>query len=399
MAETNPAINFDEDEGIVYDLWENLDEKTLEWEISFTNTHISDFANHLARMVADNDYENTLQMCKNLWLQDLYHDSWIYKFHQTNREYFSKYMTNHTKPTWYADLPVDKKKAYDTVMTYYTDTFYLLQIMDVMFDMVTALDPMLNYGFRLQRIKMNFDEANLNETLYEKIGLDMADVSRHLNQSWDSMERDAHRAEIYYRDNAGRSSSKDSLNRGYRQERIKDYQDSIKRCHIYDSIVDNGNGTFSVKPGVMATMKAIYKYTGKVAQLDDFEDRMKKVNEKCKNLLTVELPKGLKDCKTFACRGVIAACMSLCEKAQEFCEVSLEMYDKFKEGDDDAPYCFMKTPDTFSSLKSNYSFGLYNWYDPWGTGANYVIMYENAVKSLNDHCRDFVYNHGHQELK
>ena len=31
--------------------------------------------------------------------------------------------------------------------------------------------------------------------------------------------------------------------------------------------------------------------------------------------------------------------------------------------------------------------------------ANYVTMFENAAKTLNDRCRDLVCGHFHQELK
>ncbi|MBQ6592806.1 MAG: hypothetical protein IJH98_07940, partial [Solobacterium sp.] len=65
---------------------------------------------------------------------------------------------------------------------------------------------------------------------------------------------------------------------------------------------------------------------------------------------------------------------------------------------DDAPYCFIRILPAFSGVSGRYGFQALN-ADPWHDGTWFYQLYQSAARALSEHCRDYVYNHGHPQLK
>lgn len=378
-------------------LWENLTEKDITLEINGVNSRVTALVLDLERMIGDNDYEKMIKRRDAVCLNDLSHEGWIHTFHEMNRESFPNQAPApaNSKPSWYRSLPAEKQKAYDTAFAYHQDTMFLMNTCDVLYDLLMTIP--LKDGFRILRLKENFEEAGFTKALYEKIDIDAAAVSEQLNQSFAEMEKNARRSQIFYDDNFGLLSVQ-SLDKGYREQRIKDYLDNIKRSLVYDSLVDRGDGTFGVKPDVLAKMKVIDNYTYEVSQIKNLDARLEKTLEKCRKARNEYLALNDKSCKTEACRNLIASFENLVDAVQSFAEFSLEAYKNFRNGESRAPYCYMKPLPAASRIRPKYVFDpkLRN---PWESGTYFEEMYIEAKVSVIRHCREFVYDHGHQAIR
>ena len=373
--------------------WENLDEKTVVAEIRNLNTRVTELALSIKKVVTDNDYENTSDLCESVYNYDLSGAGWLCSVYNYNISRMPGGWDTMSKPSWYSGLSPEEMNGYNTTVKYLKDLGYLHDASLDLFRLLIEL-PLLE-GFRIQRLKMNFEEAGFNKDLYNRIDRDAGEMSRQLSQSWDGLEYKAQNAEKYLRDNLGKMSQQD-LYRNYRQMRLKAYQDDFSHSPLSESFNTRSDGTFTVKPSVLAEMGVIDKYTEKVSNTTDFKDKLDKTIAKCKQIATGNLLICNKLCKEPECRNVVGAFETLIEQVQLFAEMSLEVYTSFRDPGDDAPFCFMKKLKAYGSIRGNYSFNPNTFtYDPWGGGTSFRDMYEQAAKAFGQHCQDFAYNHGH----
>ena len=404
MANVNPTLDFTEDtERLVKqsiedakqaEVWENLDEKSITNEIFGVNQRITDAFNHLKRMVEDNDYENTDAMITALWIKDLSGEGWLRSFHRTNQSVFPAAANNSSKPGWYASLSSEKKKAYDVAQSYFQDTMWLLNVCNDCYEILRDLP--LSYGFKLLRLKENFDEAGFTYELYHSIDDEMKSVSAQLAHTTDDLERTAYTATQFLKDNMGRLSKSD-LSRGYVQARVKDYQEYIRTRGILQSFVPHSDGTYTIKSDMLAKLGVIDKYTEKMSEMGDFQDRLNKTMDMCKKTISGSLASAEKSCRTSSCKDLTAAFHFLLDAIMEFAQLSYDTFQYFRQESDGEPYCFMKKLSALNRVTEKYSFHP-DTSSPWDSGTHFREMYQLAAKALGEHCKDFSSNHGHLDL-
>jgi|GEM_PF-1209302 len=376
------------------ELWENLSDSEVQAEINGLNSRLTAFILQLQRMVNDNDYEKTAEMCKALYTKDLGPEGWLGKFYLSNQNSFAQYAGGSARPSWYANLSADQKKTYDAVLAYYGDAAALQDLTGDTWGLLRAL-PLLG-GFRIMRIKDNFEEAGFTKAVFDKIDADLRAISDQLSQDWAAMDRNAERSMMYYDANKDRLPV-EKLSYEYFHERYKDYSDNLKKSPIAASLNDRGKGVFTVRPDVEARMEVIDTYTTRVSQSDNLEDSMKNILNRTKKILSEDVPAAEKGCTTQAGQFLAGAFQTLAEAVSDFAEMSLEIYLNFRKGEDVAPYCFMKKLPSLGSAKELYSFTV-DRSDPQENGTYFVDLYRSAAKAIGKHCEDFVFHHGYSDL-
>lgn len=371
------------------ELWENLSESAIAGEINALNSRISEAYKEIKKAGRENNYEKTAELMKALWTKDLSSEGWISKFCSANADAFPL-AAGASEPSWVSSLSPEKLKTYKAVRDYYRDASALLDICAHVSEMLRAL-PLKN-GYKITMNAVNFADACIDEARYDAINSFVKGVSDQIGQDWAAMERNAERADMYYEANHAKLS-RDEFLRGYRQERVKDYLDNLKKNRaVYDNLIDRGNGVFALHPQTYAIMCVIDKYTIAIAQSVDLTDIMGKVLEQCKSILTADIPAAEKVCTTQACSFLLAAFQTLVEESATFAEYCGETYRLYKEGKGGV-YSFMKKLPALSSVNTRYGFTP-DTSDPWENGTYYEEMYQKAVNAIVEHCSDFVYNHG-----
>ncbi len=371
------------------ELWENLDESAVKGEINGLNKRICIVVKELERIVSDNNYEETAERIKALLTRDLSAEGWIDKFCVTNREVFGK-TTGADWMTWFNNLPSEKQKRFRDVQEYYRDACALLETGARVYELLRVLP--LKEGFRIARIKSNFERSGLRKDAYDAIDDDARSFSVQLNQDWAAMERNAERSAMYYEANKSKLPP-EKLAYGYYQERLKDYLDNLKKHVDMMNLVDRGNGQFGVNPVTYANTGGLDKYTFAISQLPDLRDLMGGVLERADKILSAEIPAAEKACRTQACQFLVGAFRTLVEAVAAFAGSAKEIYADFRGGSDDFPYCFMKRLSAFGSLQPRYSYNP-DTSDPWENGTYFQEMYVKAAKAIGEHCKEFVYHHG-----
>ena len=376
------------------DFWKKISEPEIVTEFrNFTNK-ISAFYKELEKMVEDNSYEKTQQLLDDLTSTRMGSDGWIGTFHDRNRGYFPASSADYSRPPYVTD-PAEQKQ-YDMVIQYYQDLQMMTHIRQKLNTILLQLR--LQDGFQVMRLVENFDEGGFDKNTYEDIEHDIKEINTRVNMNWDLTETIASKAKKYYEENQSKLG-KSALNEGYRKARLQDYLDDAKDYAFYeDSFNSDSNGNFSVKPSVLSKMEVIDKYTRKVADLENVEDAMKKTIEDCNKVYTQYIQPFEKLLKTSAGIDLCANLHFLQDKIKWFATEALEVYKKFREPASDAPYCFMKRMSAIDEIKPE------GWMspersDPRDNGTRLASLYKSAAAALTNHCKNFVYYHGHQELR
>ena len=246
--------------------------------------------------------------------------------------------------------------------------------------------------FRIQRLKINMDEAGFDTELYEEINDHLSDAAIMANTDWGTLEGRAGKSVSYYRNNSGNQSA-DSFQKGYRSARLQDYIEELKRLDVYEVLENHGDERFTVKPAQMAKAGAIDSYTKKVSEIKGLDDRLKKVLDRSKRIMNEYLNENQKNCTTSSFKDLNAALQFLVEAVQKFADLGLTVYEKFKSGDGHDPYCFMKKLSNLSSFSTRYGLEPSR-NDPQSSGTDYKGMYSVISSVITRHCREFVYERG-----
>ncbi len=373
--------------------WENLNEGIIKGEIGGLISRLNNVSALVEQMAYKNDYDKTSQEFENLWFNDLSTAGWIQSFLNANKGVMAELRHESVRPGWYPGMSPERQKNFDAALQHYKDLTKLSGILNELQKMM-MLFP-LKGGFKFQRVTMNFYDADFNEDLYLKINNDMQEVNQLLRTSWDGLERNAYRSQRYYQDKSGKVSM-DELVKGYHQARLADYQSIVQAFKSPVSFIARSDGTFTVKPDILAEANVIDKYTREVSTLDGIEDDTKKAMEECTNLLAgINAVYG--ELKSPTTLTLIDALRTFIRTLNDFAETSLHVFTSFKNRDTEAPYCFVRKLPVFSEMNGAYSFSPIT-SDPWHDGTSFYSLYQSAVRALSEHCRDFVYNHGRPEI-
>ena len=369
--------------------WDNLDEKTMAGELNGLNSRVSACALQVSRMLTENDYTKTNDMLAALRIKDLSQEGWLFTFVSANADAF-KGAAGNARPEFYNGLRPEEKKNYDAALRYYRDAGYLREAAASLY--MTLLRLRLAEGFRLMRVKENFDSAGFDTNLYNKVNADVRSISDFLNRSWDELEKNAHWSKKYLEEQLSKLPKRE-LEKGYRAERLADFQSLVRSCGLLESFVERPDGHYGVRPELQAKARVIDWYTNRVSRTDELKDPMQRTVEECKTILAGELAEAEKNCTTQAGQFLCAAFQGLIEAVSGFAQACLETYVSFKEAKSEAPYCFMKKLSAVSSAKPKYSFSP-DTSDPWENGTFYEDIYAGAADALGAQAGLFVYDHG-----
>ncbi|MBR2802368.1 MAG: hypothetical protein IKE21_07230 [Erysipelotrichaceae bacterium] len=389
---TNQALEFDDVSADAS--WAYLDEGDLKKQISGLSSRVTQTAAHLEKVIFNNDYEDTEKMYNDLALRDLSLEGWANSFISFNTEAFDKYLNGTSKPEFYAGLSMQDQKAYDICLKYYKDLKQIAPILHQLCLTMTLLP--LKDGFKFQRLVLNLIDEGYDEEFYDQINRDVEDICTLINTSWEGMERGyASSAEQYYNQNAG-GVSRSELIQGYRSRRLRSYQIAVESFK-YRDFRANSDGTFSLDLNMYILLEILDKYTMQLSILPNIKDPCKKVMEECHNNMAA-LNKVFADIRTENCQTLLNAVDDLMHKIYSYAETSLAVYEQLEKRDGDAPYRFLKKLPAYSRMSGKYYFTPIT-ADPFHDGTQYVKLFKSAVRTLNEHCKEFVYDHGHPELK
>lgn len=390
------GYDFSEDEEVLQEQrdaakWGGATEKEMAGELGSLNTRVSACALQLSRMISDNDYTKTKDMLDALLSKDLGTGGWLYAFYSTNTDAFSKYIFSEERPNWYKELKPEDKKQYETGLTFYRDVKYLLNIAWSLFNILR--DLRLEAGFKLARVRFNFESADFDSTMYKKVDQDVRTISDFLNRDWGELERNVHSSKSFLEANLGKLPKRE-LERGYRAERLADFHSLVRSCGLSDSFVEHLNGDcsyYSVRPDLLVKAGVIDRYTHEIAYMPELKEPMQKTMDDCKKVLSEEVAEADKHCTTQAGQWLCSAFQGLVQYVYDFAEARLLDYVNFKEAKNIAPYCFMKK---LSPVKPKYAFQPDS-ASPWDCGGtSYEALYRSAAEALGSQARLFAYDHG-----
>ena len=365
--------------------WENLDEKQIERQLSSLTASLNKLAEQIKRFVFDNDYTKTSELYDDCWIGDLSGDGWLLGFLNLNRESFADYLGG-SKPDWYGAASAEERKTYDLCLQYYRELSLLKPSVDQLRSVMMRL-PLLD-GFRCVRFTLNFIDAGLDREYYDHINKDIEFVNSLIHWPWDRLDANARTAKQYYRDNCQRLGRAE-LEKGYRQARVRDYQNLVQTLYSGGSFRPHSDGVYSLDLNCVVLMEIIDDYTDKLSSLKDIEDEMKQAVEKCNGVLNGlnEVYGSLKNASVLSLVGGLRA---LTREIMEFADLAGTAYRKFKNKDDDDPYCYVKPLPVNSSLDGKYGLSAVSG-DAMSNGTRFAQLYGKALDALNAHCHDFVY--------
>jgi hypothetical protein len=371
--------------------WENLTEKAMAGAMNGLNTKVCACTLQLARMINENDYVKTKDMLDALAMKDLSSEGWLSSFYETNKEAFLGYVPGKTHPTWYDGLSAETKKTYDIGLQYYTDVKKVVIVSTSLYVLLCHLR--LDDGFKLIRVKENFESAGFDENLYKRIENDVQRISNLLNRDWNELENYAQKSRKYLDDNLSKLTRLE-LKKGYAAARLEDFSTLFKNSGLADSFIAGSDGQhFSPRPDILTKAKVIDRYTNKIAWTKDLKEPMQQTINECNRIRTEEIADAEKNCKTQAAQFLLAAFDELLKAVIDFAEMVMDTYVNFKEGNSMAPYCFMKKMSSFSTAKPKYAFDPVVT-DPWDGGTYIEDVYKSAADAIGSQARLFAYDHG-----
>lgn len=365
--------------------WANLDEKSISREINGINSRVTSCVLQLAKMISENDYKKTKDMLEALLAKDLV-DGWMDHFRDANREFLAFEKRAEMKK----NLKPEEQKKYDAACKFYEDMYFLLLVGADIYNLIRMVP--LEEGFRIIRLKDNFEEAGFDVDLYNRIDKELERINMLLNYSWDQLEKSAHGSRAFVDNNLGKFERKE-MEKKYREYRMKDYQRFATSHGFMVSFTCTPDGHFYPKPDILAMTGIIDNYTARIAQTLEIDGRLQATIKECKKAREGAVADAEKNCVTQAGQFLCSAFDELIKAIADFAETALDVYTNFKEGKSIAPYCFMKKLSSMSSVQPKYDF-MPNTGDPWDSGTYYRDIYTEAALALGAQARLFTFDHG-----
>ena len=393
--QTDNSLNFEDGEGAdLYDFsWESCNEDVVISEIASFNSAVNKVSRLLRYMLVNNNYKETAREYSQL-LSGLGMNSWIQQFYYANKKDYEPYMRGNDKPKGYYDWPEERRKAFDFGLKCQRDAAWACKPLDEI--RLLMMKVPLQSAFKLMQGTIILGDAGFDENMYSEIDRIVREINEFLNKTWTGMENIAdRRAFRYYKENHGKISP-DSLKTGYRKERLNDYRTTFlaycseagRHFKINDQCVCGADLNFFMN------MSTIDDYMRTVADglNDSIDNKLEKCMEDSKKLAAVLVSRN-EQCATDIFKSTMQILEDLNSSIYEFCELGLNMCKNYRGRISAAPYCFMKYPSSFSSIKRKYGFEGLNT-DPLSVGARYAVLMSQAEGALSLHCREYVYNHG-----
>lgn len=376
-------------------VWDNIDLAALANEFDRLNAQAAGLAERIDKIIASRDYETMKERIAEFYRQQLSDAGFIGRFRLENKNDFPSVAPapKDWKPSWYNNMDLSKQKKYEEVLKYHQDAMWLANVGEKITALLISFPAEKCY--KLQILKENLDEEKFTRSWYDSVNADIKAVSEQISQPWDVIERRAKRSQKFLEQNRGKLP-KDKLLSGYRKERLQDYLDDLSDCPFNQSITlqNASRYEFECKPGIYTKCKVIDNYTYEISRFKNFDDDLKKSIEQCVRIENENLTYVIKMAKSQNGRSLFTSLSILVNAVRSFLESGLEVFNGFKNKDDNAPYCYMKILSSYASMSSLYGFGSQAHGDPWDMGTFYLNIYSFGRTAISRHCKDFVENHG-----
>jgi hypothetical protein len=371
-------------------LWEDVDLETLRKEFSSMRDDLSSLGAEMEKLAKEaKNYEKTKEMLELVRDKDFSSSGWISSFIAENTTYFPSLNGNGSNkanmPDWYYALLPDKKKRYDDVLNYMDDAVKISGFFRPFADVLREL-PLAD-TFRIFKIIKNMKERGWNEAEYKNINDDIEATCNLLKQSWGELDRKAPLSEKFYRENESKMDSP-KMKEGYIKARQEDYANIVKTYVISSSILYKGNGKYSCLGERAASMKVLDKYMGRIVSHKDIGDKLTALSTKLETLANSLMSNIVLN--TGSGKTLHQGLVNLVVVVRFFVTCSLEEFKKFREGSDEAPYCYMKCPEKTNLAGGWFGFNP-NWGDSWSKGTDYLNIYRSILACVYYQGKDFAY--------
>lgn len=374
-------------------LWEDLDGDKVRAEFKKMAAHLAAFGSEMEKLAKDrNNYDNTEEAMKTLRDKDFTASGWIQSFINENTSSFPGLNGDGTKkaskPDWYFILLPEKKKKYDDILNYMDDAVKLKTFFKP-FQTILMKIP-LKDTFRVFAIVKNMTSKGWTAGEYKLINKDVESVCNLLKLSWGEMNSAASLSERFYQEHVSQMDSP-KMKEGYIKQRQEDYNNIFKRYDFYKSCNYRGNGKYGILADRLVSMKTMDAYMGKLVMIKDLDDRLKTLLASVENL-----ENSLKSnivLHTGAGQDLHRALLNLIVVVHFNLSCGLEEFTKFKNGSDEAPYCYMTCPEAASKATGHFGFEP-KWGNSWDSGTGYYDIYRKALFAITAQAHDFAYVHG-----
>ncbi len=373
--------------------WEDLDPGAVRKEFARVGADLSALAAEMETLVKDaTNFDKTKEALEKVRDKDFSPSGWINSFVAENTTAFPGLNGDGSqkaaKPDWYYMLLPDKRKRYDEILDYMDDAIKL----KAFFKPFAAIlrDIPMKDTFRVFAIVKNMRTKGWNETEYQLINKDVESLCELLKLSWGEMNSKAVLSERYYQENVSQMDSP-KAKEGYIKKRQEDYLELFKNYEIYKSFRYKGNGRYYIFGERAASMKVLDTYMGKLVMSKDLDARLKTLLANMDNLQNA-ITKNIV-LHTGAGTALHARLFDSIVAVRYHISCSLEEFTKFKEGSNEAPYCFMQCPKATEAAKGWFGFEP-QWGDSWSSGTSYFDIYRKALYAVMTQSHDFAYLHG-----
>ncbi|MBQ6036360.1 MAG: hypothetical protein IJL43_03525 [Lachnospiraceae bacterium] len=374
-------------------LWENIDAATVNKEFLKLGDSLTGLAAELEKLAKDaSNFDKAKETLEKVRDKDLSSSGWLSSFISENTSAFPGLNGNGSKkasrPDWYYMLMPDKKKKYDDILDFMDDAIKIQSFFRPFVKVLSGIP--LKDTFRIFAIIRNMKSRGWTEGEYQLINKDIESVNELLKQGFGTLNSKAVLSERYYQAHISQMDSP-KIKEGYLKQRQEDYLNIIKQYEIYKSLRYKGNGRYYIYGDRAASAKTLDAYMGKIVMGKDLGDRLNTVLANADNLQKSLMANIV--LHTSAGQALHRDLLKSLVTIQYHLICSNEEFTKFRKGDSEAPYCYMKCPKAAEQAAGYFGFAP-AWGDSWDKGTGYYEIYRKILFAIMEQSRDFTYVHG-----
>ncbi len=308
----------------------------------------------------------------NFAIQWLGRGGWLNSFVIDNKKFYSE------NPKSYNRFSPAEKQKYSDSKDYY---LFMADLVPFTND-AAAIIVKSNYNLSSKLIVAHNGllSERFNQTMYRKIDVDMAALQEQLGQSFDRIKDSRADHVLDQRDDLGPEKFK----RYMKEARTYDYHENIGQSPFYGNLIYK-DGKIYLKHGIVNMMGILDKYTAEIAETAKFENGIKEAVAETASL-NERITKAMNKCTVEGGQETYQALLTMMAMFQELAEKGENYYSKFKEGNPEAPFCYMKA---VPGISGNWKYMTPKTTDPWSGGTKYKEDYTSAKEALNKQLEEY----------
>ena len=350
-----------------------LSAEVLKGMLSEYRERMTNAGTALYKLVGGQTYNSEIwEATYNFAIQWLGRGGWLNGFVIDNKKLYSENPKNYNKFS-----PSEKQKYNDS-----KDCYLFMADLAPYTNEAAALIVRSNYSLSSKLIVAHDGllSERFNQTMYKKIDVDMAALREQLMQPFNSIRSDRADAVIDDKERLGPAKYKQ-----YMQEaRLYDYHENIGQSPFYGNLIYK-SGSIYMKSGIVNMMGILDKYTAEIAKTAEHESRFKADVSESETLIE-SINKAKNQCTVEGCKETYEALLGMMIAFNELAVKGEKYYSKFKEGNPEAPFCYMKA---VPGISGGWTYMTPQTTDPWAGGTKYKEDYTNAKAALNKHLEDY----------